>query len=210
MSNTDPRRWDSAHGFGLDAQKAIFAYLRRAHDARIWAADSEEAGGFHDSQGLPIPDLIKLSPNRGAALVEVKARSVWYHRGEGLETALEHKQIRDYAAVGRRYRAPVAIVFVMRGTSDGSKSRFAAPGPVGCYYASVAALEPLIKRGRQRELPKRGHGWWPAVALTRAADGGPLLPLCPWDEVTRSVPVSEAAWEAWRALEPATYHRLGG
>jgi hypothetical protein len=209
MGPNDPRPWDNAHAFGLKAQAAILNYLRRGHDARIWAADSTEAGGFHDSQGLPIPDLIKLSPARGATLVEVKAKGSWYDRGIGLETALEHKQIRDYAAVGRRYGAPVTIIFVMRGTEDGSNSRFISSGPVGCYFASVAALEPLIRIGHQRELPKRQHGRVPSVALTRAADGGPLLPLCPWDEATQSVPLSEAAWEAWRAVEPSTARRLG-
>lgn len=207
MSRSGSRPFEDAHAFGLEPQEAILAYLARKQGARIWKADHPEGGAqFRDSNGLPIPDLIKLETGRGATLVEVKAREEWWQEGGTrgpLETPMEARQIRAYAEVSQRYLTPVVVVFVMRPAPGVLTSRGYPPrGHAGCYYAPIGDLVAVLSTAPPFRLPLRGGGTVEGRNLRRRCDGGPLRPLCPWDEAAKAVPMDPAAWAAWLAMEP--------
>lgn len=208
MSRSGTRGFDEAHAFGIEPQEAILAFLARKQGARVWKADHPEGGAqFRDSNGLPIPDLIKLETGKGATLVEVKAREEWWQAGGTrgpFETPMEARQIRAYAEVSQRYLTPVVVIFVMRPTPGVLTSRGYEPrGPAGCYYAPNGDLVAVLSTAPPFRLPIRGGGTVEGRNLRRLCDGGPLRPLCPWDEATKSVPMDRAAWAAWRAGEGA-------
>jgi hypothetical protein len=193
--------------FGLEAQEAIYRYLSKAFpDQRVWKADEVEGRGvYRDSQGDPIPDLIKMEAGHGTKLVEVKAREEWFQEGgtRGLfETTLEVAHIEEYARVAKRYCTPVEMVFVIRPSPKGTKRGYPARGPAGCWVCSIEELVPLIETGVNRPLPKRGRGYVEGRGVLRTQDGGPLRPLAPWNETMKGVPRCPKAWEAWLALEP--------
>lgn len=203
-----------ALAFGLEAQDAIYHYLSRQEDARVWKADEVEGRGvYRDSQGLPIPDLLKMEKGKGCTLVEVKAREEWWQEGGyrgRLETIVEVEHIRNYAWVAEKYATPLVMVMVMRPVPGVKTSRGYRPrGPAGCWWAYIQDLIPLIETGPIRSLYKRPHGHVPARGLLRIQDGGPLRPLCPWDEVTKSVPQDPAACAVWRAREEAASEARG-
>ncbi len=206
----DPFEWPEALAFGLEAQEAIYRYLSKAFpDQRVWKADEVEGRGvYRDSQGDPIPDLIKMEAGHGTKLVEVKAREEWWQEGgtRGLfETTLEVAHIVEYARVAQRYSTPLEMVFVIRPPLSGKTKRDYKPrGPAGCWVCSIDELVPLIETGVNRPLPKRGRGYVEGRGVLRIQDGGPLRPLAPWNEAIRGVPRCPKAWEAWLALEPSS------
>ena len=209
MSRQGIRPFGEAHAFGLEPQEAILAYLARKAWTRVWKADHPEGGSqFHDADGLPIPDLIKLERGKGATLVEVKAREEWWQEGGTrgpLATPMEDRQIKAYAEISARYCTPLVVVVVMRPMPGRETSRGYPPrGHAGCYYAKIGDLVPLLTSEPAITLPIRGGGRVQGRNLRRACDGGPLRPLCPWDEVAKAVPLDPAAWAAWVALEPAS------
>lgn len=206
MSRLEHRAFEDAHAIGLVAQDGVAAYLSRAPNARVWKADHPEGGAaYFDANGLPIPDLIKMQVGRGATLVEVKAKTDWFQEGGTvgpLETMIEDRHIRSYSEVASRYRTPVVVVFVMRIDHTKLNKNGKPPrGHAGCWFARIEDLLPLLEL-KPRTGDRRGGGRLPIHSLYRIQDGGPLRPLCPWDEATKSVPMDLAAWEAWLALEP--------
>jgi hypothetical protein len=204
----DPKPWDEALAFGLEAQEAVFRYLSKAFpDQRVWKADEVEGRGvYRDSHGDPIPDLIKMEAGHGTKLVEVKAREEWWQEGGTrgpFETTLEVAHIEEYARVAHRYSTPVEMVFVIRPSPKGTKRGYAARGPAGCWVCSIEELVPLIETGANRPLPKRGRGLVDGRGVLRIQDGGPLRPFAPWNEAIKGVPRCPKAWSAWREREGA-------
>lgn len=205
LDPNDPKPWAEAKAFGLQAQDAIFRYLSRATDRRVWKADEVEGrAAYHDSKGLPIPDLITMEAEKGITLVEVKAKRDWWqepHTNGPFSTVLEVDHIEKYAAVADRYSTRVVLIFVVRHLATG---QWAPRGPSGCWWTPIEDLVPLIGTTDAeliQRLPKRKRGQVTGRRLRRIQDGGPLRPFAPWDEATVSVPTSAAAWRAWRATE---------
>jgi hypothetical protein len=201
----DPKPFAEALPFGLQAQDAIFRHLSLAKDRRVWKADEVEGKPvYHDSEGLPIPDLISMEANKGITLVEVKAKRDWWqeHNTDGpLSTIIEAEHIVKYARVAERYCTRVAMVFVVRGLANG---RWAPRGPAGCWWCYIEALVPFLTTEDPEliySLPKRERGGVNARRLRRIQDGGPLRPFAPWDEASLSVPRDAATQKAWRAAE---------
>ncbi len=202
----DPKPFDEAQPFGLEVQEAIFRYLSTAKDRRVWRADEVEGRAvYHDSHGLPIPDLISMDAGKGVTLVEVKAKRDWWqppHSAGPLSTIMEAEHIAKYAAVADRYSTRVVVVFVVRGLAKG---RWASRGEPGCWWCSIEELVPFLTTEDPDliyRLPKRKRGEVNARRLLRIQDGGPLRPFAPWDEATKSVPPKGSpAWAAWHAAE---------
>jgi hypothetical protein len=206
VSRFDPKPWAEAKAFGLEAQEAIFRYLSHQKDRRVWRADEVEGRAvYHDSHGLPIPDLISMDAGHGVALVEVKAKRDWWqepHTNGPLSTIMEVEHIEKYAKVAERYSTRVVLVFVVRGLPKG---QWASRGQAGCWWSDIQDLVPLLSTtdpALTYPLPKRERGNIGGRRVLRLQDGGPLRPLAPWDEATKSVPVDAASWAAWRILEP--------
>lgn len=201
----DPKPWDEAKAFGLEAQDAIFRYLSLAKDRRVWRADEVDGkASYHDSYGLPIPDLISMDAGHGVTLVEVKCKRDWWQEKDfigPLSTIMEVAHIEKYAKVADRYSTRVVLVFVVRGLP---KDPYPSRGQAGCWWCGIEDLVPLISTidpSLIHWLPKRGRGEIPARRVLRIQDGGPLRPFVPWDEATKSVAAKGSpAWTAWQAL----------
>jgi hypothetical protein len=201
----DPKPFAEALPFGLQAQDAIFRYLSLAKDRRVWRADEVEGKAvYHDSEGLPIPDLISMDAGKGVTLVEVKAKRDWWqeaHTDGPLSTIMEVDHIVKYARVAERYSTRVVLVFVVRGLANG---RWEPRGPAGCWWCDIEEIVPLLTTEDPDliyRLPKRERGEVNARRLRRIQDGGPLRPFCPWDEASLSVPRDEVTKQAWWAAE---------
>jgi hypothetical protein len=204
VSRFDPKPWPEAKPFGLEGQEAIFRYLSHQKDRRVWRADEVEGkAAYHDSHGLPIPDLISMDAGQGVTLVEVKTKGDWWHASHGgpLSTIIEVEHIEKYAKVAARYSTRVVLVFVVRGL--GSED-WPSSGKPGCWWSDIQDLVPLISTSDPaliHWLGKRGRGAIPARRVLRIQDGGPIRPFAPWDEATKSVAVKGSpAWEAWQAV----------
>jgi hypothetical protein len=204
VSRYDPKPWAEAKAFGLEAQEAIFRYLSLQKDRRVWRADEVEGkAAYHDSHGLPIPDLISMDAGQGVTLVEVKTKGDWWHASHGgpLSTIIEVEHIEKYAKVAARYSTRVVLVFVVRGLPKG---QWASRGQAGCWWSDIQDLVPLLSTtdpALTYPLPKRERGNIGGRRVLRIQDGGPLRPLAPWDEATKSVAVKGSpAWEAWQAV----------
>jgi hypothetical protein len=205
VSRFDPKPWAEAKAFGLEAQEAIFRYLSLQKDRRVWRADEVEGRAvYHDSHGLPIPDLISMDAGKGVTLVEVKAKRDWWqepHTNGPLSTIMEVEHIEKYAKVAERYSTRVVLVFVVRGLPKG---QWASRGQAGCWWSDIQDLVPLLSTtdpALTYPLPKRERGNIGGRRVLRIQDGGPLRPFAPWDEATKSVAVKGSpAWEAWQAV----------
>jgi hypothetical protein len=154
-----------------------------------------------------MPDLIKLEDGKGATLVEVKAKHDWFQeRGTvgPIQTVMEDRQIQSYWEVAAIQCAPVVVVFVMRIDPTVLINGVYKPrGYAGCWWAKIEDLHPLLQEEKLATwVNQRGGGRAPARRLFRIQDGGPLRPMAPWDEATKSVPMDQASWNAWLALEP--------
>lgn len=201
----DPKPFAEALPFGLQAQDAIFRYLSLAKDRRVWRADEVEGKAvYHDSLGLPIPDLISMDAGKGVTLVEVKAKRDWWQEPNSdgpLSTIMEVDHIVKYARVSERYSTRVVVVFVVRGLPSG---RWEPRGRAGCWWCDIAEIVPLLATTDPEliyHLPKRERGEVKARRLRRTRDGGPLRPLAPWDEATKSVPRDPDILREWWASE---------
>ena len=175
----------------------------------MWRADEVEGRAcYHDSHGLPIPDLISMDAGHGVTLVEVKCKRDWWQAANGgpLSTIIEVEHIEKYAKVAERYSTRVVLVFVVRGMPKG---HYASRGHAGCWWCNIEELVPLITTTDPaliHWLPKRERGDIPARRVLRIQDGGPLRPFAPWDEATKSVAAKGSpAWSAWQAAE-AIHH----
>jgi len=204
VSRFDPKPWAEAKAFGLEAQEAIFRYLSHQRDRRVWRADEVEGkAAYHDSHGLPIPDLISMDAGQGVTLVEVKTKGDWWQASHGgpLSTIIEVEHIEKYAKVAERYSTRVVLVFVVRGLAPANYRSTEQPG---CWWSNIQDLVPLISTTDPaliHWLGKRKRGAIPARRVLRIQDGGPLRPFAPWDEATKSVAVKGSpAWEAWQAV----------
>lgn len=204
MRPHDPKPWAEAKAFGLEAQDAIFRYLSLAKDRRVWRADEVDGRAcYHDSHGLPIPDLISMDAGHGVTLVEVKCKRDWWQAANGgpLSTIIEVEHIEKYAKVAERYSTRVVLVFVVRGMPKG---HYASRGHAGCWWCGIEDLVPLITTTDPaliHPLPKRERGAITARRVLRIQDGGPLRSFAPWDEATKSVAAKGSpAWTAWQAL----------
>ena len=202
MSRFDPKPWAEAKAFGLEAQEAIFRYLSLQKDRRVWRADEVEGkAAYHDSQGLPIPDLISMDAGQGVTLVEVKCKRDWWQAFHGgpLSTIIEVEHIEKYAKVAERYSTRVVLVFVVRGLGN---EDWPSRGEPGCWWSDIQDLVPLLSitdPALTYPLPKRARGNIGGRRVLRIQDGGPLRPMAPWDEATKSVAVKGSpAWEAWQ------------
>ena len=205
MSRLDPKPWDEAKPFGLEGQDAVYRYLSHQKDRRVWRADEVEGRAcYHDSHGLPIPDLISMDAGRGVTLVEVKTKRDWWQEQDTdgpLSTIMEVAHIEKYAKVAERYSTRVVLVFVVRGLPKGC---YPSRGQAGCWWCGIEDLVPLITTTDPaliHWLPGRGKGLLPARRVLRIQDGGPLRSFAPWDEVTKSVAAKGSpAWTAWQAI----------
>jgi hypothetical protein len=204
VSRLDPKPWPVAKPFGLEGQDGVFRFLSHQRDRRVWRADEVEGRPvYHDSHGLPIPDLISMDAGHGVTLVEVKTKADWWHASNGgpLSTIMEVEHIEKYAKVAERYSTRVVLVFVVRGLA---RANYCSTGQPGCWWCDIQDLVPLISTTDPaliHWLPKRGRGEIPARRVLRIQDGGPLRPFAPWDEATKSVAVKGSpAWEAWHAV----------
>lgn len=204
MRPHDPKPWAEAKAFGLEAQDAIFRYLSLAKDRRVWRADEVDGRAcYHDSHGLPIPDLISMDAGHGVTLVEVKCKRDWWQASHGgpLSTIIEVEHIEKYAKVAERYSTRVVLVFVVRGMPKG---HYASRGHAGCWWCGIEDLVPLITTtdpALVHPLPKRERGAITGRRVLRIQDGGPLRSFAPWDEATKSVAAKGSpAWTAWQTL----------
>ncbi len=208
MSRLEHRTFEDAHAIGLVAQEAVAAYLAHNPKIRVWPADHPVGGAsYYDAQKRPMPDLIKLEDGKGATLVEVKAKHDWWQEGgtKGpIETVMEDRQIQSYWEVAAIQRTPVVVVFVMRIDPTVLINGVYKPrGYAGCWWAKIEDLYPTLQDEKLATSVKiRGGGRAPARRLHRLQEGGPLRPMAPWDELTKSVPMDQASWAAWLALEP--------
>lgn len=202
MSRFDPKPWAEAKAFGLEAQDGVFRFLSHQRDRRVWRADEVEGRPcYHDSHGLPIPDLISMDAGHGVTLVEVKCKRDWWQAFHGgpLSTIMEVEHIEKYAKVAERYSTRVVLVFVVRGL--GNKD-WPSRGEPGCWWSDIQDLVPLLSTtdpALTYPLPKRERGNIGGRRVLRIQDGGPLRPMAPWDEATKSVAAKGSpAWEAWQ------------
>ena len=207
MSRLEHRTVEDAHAIGLVAQEAVAHYLSHNPKIRVWPADHPVGGAsYYDAQKRPMPDLIKLEVGKGATLVEVKAKHDWWQEGGNkgpIETVMEDQQIRSYAEVSAEQCAPVAVVFVMRINPAVLINGFKPRGYAGCWWAKIEELYPLLQEEKLTTwVNRREGGQARARRLYRIQEGGPLRPMAPWDEATKSVPMDQASWAAWLALEP--------
>jgi hypothetical protein len=200
----DPKPWPEAKPFGDEGQDAVFRHLSHQRDRRVWRADEVEGKPcYHDSHGLPIPDLISMDAGRGVTLVEVKTKRDWWQKDNAgpLSTIMEVEHIEKYAKVAERYSTRVVLVFVVRGLPKG---QYASRGHAGCWWSDIQDLVPLLSTTDPALiywLDKRERGVIPARRVLRIQDGGPLRPFAPWDEATKSVAAKGSpAWEAWQAV----------
>ena len=204
MRPHDPKPWPVAKPFGDEGQDGVFRHLSHQKDRRVWRADEVDGKpAYHDSHGLPIPDLISMDAGHGVTLVEVKTKRDWWQAGNGgpLSPSIEVEHIEKYAKVAKRYSTRVVLVFVVRGLGKGD---YASRGEAGCWWCNIEELVPLITTTDPaliHWLPKRERGDIPARRVLRIQDRGPLRPFAPWDEVTKSVAAKGSpAWTAWQAL----------
>ena len=207
MSRLEHRTFEDAHAIGLVAQEAVAAYLSLSPEIRVWPADHPVSGAsYYDAQKRPMPDLIKLEKGKGVTLVEVKAKKDWWQEGGNkgpIETVMEDQQIRSYCEVSAIQCAPVAVVFVMRIDPTVLINGFKPRGYAGCWWAKLEDLHPLLRDEKLATwVNRREGGKARARKLYRIQEGGPLRPMAPWDELTKSVPMDPASWAAWRILEP--------
>ena len=207
MSRLEHRTFEDAHAIGLVAQEAVAAYLSHNPKIRVWPADHPVGGAsYYDAQKRPMPDLIKLEVGKGATLVEIKAKNDWFQEGGNkgpIETVMEDQQIRAYCEGAAEKCVPVVVVFVMRIDPTVLINGFKPRGYAGCWWAKIEDLHPLLRDEKLIAwVNRREGGKARARRLYRIQEGGPLRPLCPWDEVTKSVPMDPASWAAWRTLEP--------
>ena len=197
---------------GEETASSVARYLNGARGARVMPADRTVSGAaFRDAHGLPVPDLLKITSGMEPQYVEVKSKAEWYQRGGNhgpLETFMEDRHLQAYERVGINDGIPVVLIFVIRGHLNAGylerqlhRLGVVKPprGHAGCYYAKIVDLKAWAATA-----PKRKAGGQSGFALLRQCDGGPLRPLAPWDEATKSIPLDEASWAAWRAIEPGT------
>lgn len=208
MSRLEHRTFEDAHAIGLVAQEAVGAYLSLSPKIRVWPADHPVGGAsYYDAKKRPMPDLIKLEDGKGVTLVEVKAKHDWWQEGGNkgpIETVMEDRQIQSYWEVAAIQCAPVVVVFVMRIDPTVLINGLYKPrGYAGCWWAKIEDLHPLLQEEKlATKVNVRGGGRANARKLYRIQEGGPLRPMAPWDEATKSVPMDPASWAAWRILEP--------
>jgi len=208
VSRLEHRTFEDAHAIGLVAQEAVAHYLALSPKIRVWPADHPVGGAsYFDAQKRPMPDLIKLEDGKGATLVEVKAKHDWWQEGgtKGpIETVMEDRQIQSYWEVAAIQRTPVVVVFVMRINPTVLINGLYKPrGYAGCWWAKIEELYPTLQDEKlATSVNMRGGGRAPARKLYRIQEGGTLRPMAPWDEATKSVPMDQASWAAWLALEP--------